>query len=470
MLSFKTFLLENELIMMNTEKYTNPALLKNYVVKINAHFGSDTVSVYSRDKSLKSITGKITGGEEAIELVMKNVFGKTTKIEQLSGDVAKAVSGTYDSYLVKLSSNAGFYFRSKIGERGSLSNKDLTPAKLHLTRKKLTKENFDDEFNHGITDSKYDLPINILELMQELLSAVSVKGDTIPITNTVKELMKSLTSTELQILGKNFGEIALAKWCLYNKPKAKHVFFPPEENAALADFLVILSNYEVLKISAKFESGANASINSIISKGSVAPADFTVEENKKFSAVMAVVDQPILKGLIMAEEILDTPEYKAIKKMCKDGIVNEKTIGDAVEKALMDSGIPKGSPASSITQDKISKFRKIMDPFYSQIKTPSQGFPKEVSFSKIAAGKFADPVLYAFSVALTERFNSDETYTKILNKAAQAIQAEQIYLKFTSTNITVTKKIFAESEFKFISGAMTHDADNVRMKVEMIKK
>ena len=457
--------------MMNTEKYTNAALLKNYVVKINSHFGSDAkvVSVYSRDASLKSITGKISGGKEAIELVMKNIFGKTTKIEQLSGDVAKSVSGKFDSFLVKLSTGSGFYFRSKIGERGVLHDKDLTPAKLHLTGKKLTKENFDDAFNHGIFDSAYDLPINILELMQELLSAVSVKSDAIPITNNVKELMQSLTSTELKIFGKNFGEIALAKWCLYNKPKAKHVLFPPEENAALADFFVTLSNDEVLKISAKFEKGANASINSIIKKGTVIPSDFTVEEKKKFSAVMAVAEQPILKGLVMAEEILDTPEYKAIKKMCKGGIVNQNTIGVVVEKALLDAGIPKGSPASSITQDKISKFRKIMDPFYSQITTPTQGFPKDDSFSKIASGKFADPVLYAFSVALAARFNSDETFSKILNKAAQAIEAEQIYLKFTTTNITVTKKIFAESEFKFAAGAMAHDADNVRLKVEMLK-
>jgi hypothetical protein len=470
MLSFKTFLLENELIMMNAEKYTNAALLKNYVAKINAYFGSDIISVYSRDGSLKSITGSISGGKEAIELVMKNVFGKTTKIEQLSGDVAKSVSGKFDSFLVKLSTGGGFYFRSKIGVKGVLHDKDLTPAKLHLTGKKLTKVNFDDEFNQGVTNSAYDLPINMLDLMQQLLLAVSVKSDTIPINTNVKDLMGVLTSTELQIFGKNFGEIALAKWCLYNKPKAKHVFFPIEENAALADFLVTLSTDEVLKISAKFESGANASINSIISKGSVAPKGFTPEENNKFSAIMAVVEQPILKGLIMAEEILDTPEYKAIKKMCKGGIVNEKTIGDVVEKALMDSGIPKNSPSSSITKEKISKFRKIMDPLYSKIKTDSQGFPKDVSFSKIAAGKFADPVLYAFSVALAARFNADETYTKILNKAAQAIEAEQIYLKFTPTNITVTKKIFAESEFIFISGAMTHDADNVRMKVQMLKK
>jgi hypothetical protein len=456
---------------MKTEKYTDTALLKNYVTKINAYFGSEAkvVSVYFRDGSLKSITGSISGGKEAIELVMKNVFGNTTKIEQLSGDVAKTVSGKFDSFLVTFSTG-GFYFRSKIGVKGILHDKDLTPAKLHLTGKKLTKENFDLAFNHGIFDSAYDLPINMLDLMQQLLLAVSVKSDNIPIANNVKELMGLLTNTELQIFGKNFGEIALAKWCLYNKPKAKHVFFPIEENAALADFLVTLSNNEVLKVSAKFESGANASINSIISKGSVSPKGSTPDENKKFSAIMAVVEQPILKGLIMAEEILDTPEYKAIKKMCKGGIVNENTIGDVVQKALLDAGIPKGSPASSITKEKISKFRKIMDPFYSKITTDSQGFPKDVSFSKIAAGKFADPILYAFSVALAARFNSDETYTKILNKAAQAIEAEQIYLKFTPTHITVNKKIFAESEFIFISGAMTHDADNVRMKVKMIKK
>jgi hypothetical protein len=307
----------------------------------------------------------------------------------------------------------------------------------------------------------------MLELMYELLSTVSVKGDNIPINDNIKKLMNTLTSRDMQTLGKNFGEVLLAKWCLYNKPKASSVSFPPEENAALADFLVNLSNKQTLKISAKFEKGANASISSIILKGSVAPEGSTPEEKKKFSAIMAVVNEKILEGLVMAEEILDTQEYKAIKKMCKGGIVNTKTIADVVEKALIDSGIPKGSPASSITQDKISKFRKIMDPFYSEI---NGAFPDASSFSKIAAGAFADPVLYAFSVALAARFNTDETFSKILNKAANAIEAEQIYLKFTTTGITVKSKEFSESEFKFSAGAMAYKAGNVRMKLEMIKK
>jgi len=473
MLSFKTFLLENELI-MNNGNYTDASLLKNYAQKINSHFGGEVVQVHPPRNTfnLRSISGKIAGGKDAIELVMQTVFGKKVTIEQLTGDVATAVSGKYDSFLVTLP-NSGFYFRSVIGSTGNLHEKDLTPSKLKIIGKKLTKATFDHEVELGLLQlsDESDIPMEILELLHELLLVVSVKGETINLTDNIKKLISTISPKDIKVVGKNFGEILLAKWCLYNKPKAVSVEFPEEENAPLVDFTVNLSNREVLNISAKFEQGANVSISSIIPKGATAPIGATAEEKKAFSAIVAIVNEPILQGLISAEKILNTPEYKAIEKMCKGGVVNVKTISDVVESALLASGIPPKSNVSTITKQKVDAFRKIMDPFYSKI---SGGFPSKLdSFAKIAynsSGNMADPVLYAFSVALAKRFNEDAIFSDILNKAAKSIDVEQIYLNFTSNQITVKVKVFSESKFSFAAGAMAHSAGNVRMKVEMIKK
>jgi hypothetical protein len=459
---------------MANQNYTDISALKQYTQQINAHFGGEVVQVHPPRNTfnLRSITGKIAGGKEAIELVMQKVFGKKVTVAQLSGDVATAVSGKYDSFLVTLP-NSGFYFRSVIGSTGTLHEKDLTPSKLKIIGKKLTKATFDHEVELGLLNlsNDSDISLEILELLHELLLVVSIKGDSINLTDSIKKLIATISPKDIKVVGKNFGEILLAKWCLYNKPKAVSVEFPQEENAPLVDFTVNLSNKETLNVSAKFEQGANVSIISIIPKDAVAPIGSTAEEKKAFSAIVAIVNEPILQGLISAEKILNTPEYKAIEKMCKGNTVNIKNISDVVESALLSSGIPPKSNVSTITKQKVDTFRKIMDPFYSKI---SGGFPSKLdSFAKIAhnnSGGMADPVLYAFSVALAKRFNEDSIFSDILNKAAKSIDVEQIYLNFTSSQITVKVKVFSESKFLFAAGAMAHSADNVRMKVQMIKK
>jgi hypothetical protein len=303
---------------MANQNYTDISALKQYTQQINAHFGGEVVQVHPPRNTfnLRSITGKIAGGKEAIELVMQKVFGKKVTVAQLSGDVATAVSGKYDSFLVTLP-NSGFYFRSVIGSTGTLHEKDLTPSKLKIIGKKLTKATFDHEVELGLLNlsNDSDISLEILELLHELLLVVSIKGDSINLTDSIKKLIATISPKDIKVVGKNFGEILLAKWCLYNKTKAVSVEFPQEENAPLVDFTVNLSNKETLNVSAKFEQGANVSISSIIPKDAVAPIGSTAEEKKAFSAIVAIVNEPILQGLISAEKILNTPEYKAIEKM-----------------------------------------------------------------------------------------------------------------------------------------------------------
>ncbi len=111
-----------------------------------------------------------------------------------------------------------------------------------------------------------------------------------------------------------------------------------------------------------------------------------------------------------------------------------------------------------------------MDPFYSTIR--GAGFPKMDSMSQIKAlGKnnYFHPILYAFSVALANRFNTMPECKTVLNKAANSIKAEQIYLEFTATGIAFKVKKFSDSTFIFAPGAFAYRSDNVRMKVKMVK-
>lgn len=452
--------------------------IKISVKTINDHFNSDVVKFYSDKRnpnSLPSITGKIEGNLTGIELIMRAIFGQQTKVESLSGDVARNVSGTYDSYVVQISSGNEFYFRSIIGERGVLTSKDLTPSKLGLGGVTITKRTLDAIIDSGLANNS-DLPLGILELCRKLIDLVKKKSINITPPSKVIKLLGVISKSDLKKLGNNFGEVILSVWCLYNKPYAESIFFPKEENAPLADFIVNftkLSKKPSLNVSAKFKGGANASLNSIMPLNSKPPVSATVVEEMAFKAIMAVAYNNIIDGLLNAEKILKTPEYLAIKKMVKTDTVTLLAISGVVEAALKDAKIDaktKWVPSSAETKEKYNVFLKKLEPFYDSIEG-SSGNPSIQSIPKIVglgAGKYYHPICYSFSVALAKRFNSNIAFSSVLDKAANAIKAEQIYLDITNTSVKINVKQFATSKFEFAAGAYTYKADNVRMKVKLI--
>lgn len=461
--------------------YTDATNLKNCAKTINDHFGADIVKYYSDTRnpnSLPSITGKIEGGLEGFSTLMKKVFGANVKVEQLSGDLARKVSGKYDSFSVTISRTAGFYFRSIIGDRGSLTDKDLTPNKLGLNGKTITKRDAETIIEAGLLNIADEIPMEVFSLAQELIYLAAGSGTTIRTTKEITKLLGSISATDLKKFGKNYGEVILAVWCLNNKTHAESVYFPEEENNPLADFVVNFtkaSKIPPLNVSAKFEGGANASLKSIMPENSTPPKSATDVEVKAYKAIMAVAYDKVVDGLLNAEAILDTPEYKAIKKMVGGGTPTLQNISKAVEKALHESGIDatgKWDKTSPATKAKYDSYLKKMEPFYSKIPGKSGGRPSIDTMPKIAglgSGKYYHPVMYAFSVALADHFNNNVEFSSVLDKAATSIKAEQIYLDIGAQNITVKVKEFAKSKFEFAAGAFAYSSDNVRMKVKMLK-
>lgn len=461
--------------------FTDIPKIQSYVKKINAEaFNGADIVKYNKPRNaynLPSVTGKIDGGIDGIKTIMKMVFGSSVKVEKLTGDTAKKVSGTYDSFSVQMG-REGFYFRSIVSERGSLTDKDLTPNKLQLGGKTLNKREFEEAVEVGLILSD-DLPGNIVALAQSLLELSKGKGLTIKTNSDVRDLLTATTASDLKKFGKNYGEVIIAHWCLYNKPDAYSIYFPPEEANPLADFVVNFTpsiKKPALNVSAKFEGGANASLSSIIQADSKPPKGANDIELKAFDAIMAVAyGTSIIQGLLDAEILLNTPEYKVIKSMCGGGSVTLDSIAKVIEKAFDDCGIysnMKWDVSSKSTKEKYDSFLKIMDPFYSLIPGKSGGRPDINTIPKIVAlpkSKYFHPVLYAFSVALAARFNSKPEFSNVLDKAATSIKAEQLYLEISNNNITIKVKEFSKSKFQFAAGAYAHKADNVRMKVALLK-
>lgn len=462
------------------KNFDDPTALRGYVTQINDEFDKAPVVKIKpprqRGYNLYAITGKIQGGVEGLQTLMKKIFGRNTTTEQVTGELAEKISGKYDAFVVTMENGEGFYFRSEIGDRGALTDKDFTPNKLGLAGQTFSKTEHLMAIKKTLhVEMSASIPIEILELAKQLLDVSMQKGAQLPTTPSIMYYTKVITPSDLKKLGKNFGEVVIANWCLYNKPDAERIEYPLEEANPLADFIVHFtkrSKKAPLQVSAKFEKGANASVSSIIPKGSPPPEGATKEEIMAYDAIMAVTYDPIIPGLLHAEEILQTPEYKALKKMI-GGAVTLTSISALVARAMAVSGITAQStwqPGSKESQVKYALFLQQLAPFYDAIQGVGQ--PDIKSFPKILANgpsKLFHPILYACSVALAKRFNTQKEFASILDKAARSIKAEQLYLIITPAQLEIKVKKFQEFRFEFAAGAFSYNAGNVRMKVKMVQ-
>lgn len=453
--------------------------LNEYANKINTKTfnGLKIVSPYldTRSSDIASITGKIEGGDDAILGAMRSAFGNQVTIEKLFGSTARRISGTYDSYAINISLNEGFYFRSIITRTRSLSKKDLTPVKLNLHDKDIDINNIDNLVLAQLNTQS--IPTNIHQVCSNLLLAIKrVSSSTgnrfnVNVDKSVMDCITSIPTADLKLIGINFGEIIVAKWCLYNKPGAVKIRFPKEESNPLEDFTVYFNNGSQLNISSKFEDGANASIASFLNEETQL-LNGTIEENKALTVLKAIAIDKVIDGLLRAEQVLNTAEYKAIQTLCgvKNRSITLSDISKLVLKALLKANIT--SNLSSITPNQIAIYKHELKLFYDSIN--NAGFPRLESFAQIARlpnDKKYHPILYAFSAALSKRFNQSTIYTNVLNKIAREIKAEQLYLSFESpTNqIVIHKKTFSDSSFTFAAGALAYRADNTRIKISMTK-
>jgi hypothetical protein len=450
-----------------SEPIQDTRLLKDYAKKINdtVFNNVEIIKFYKRYVySLSSLTGKIEGGEASILDIFQKAFGNGVKIEKISGDVASKVSGTYDAFLITLPNQESLYFRSIVTSRGSLANKDLTPNKLGLDGKTFTLLELDIAVKDGLA-KQTELPANVLNLAYQLLNSVKPTLS-LDVDRQFMACINEVSSSDVKIIGKNFGEVLVAKWCLLTKPDAISVNFPRSEANPLADFSVNFRNKPPLNISSKFEAGARASVKSFLNKNTPIPAGATTEEKTALAALLQVTDgDSIVSGLLEAERLLQTREYKGIQQLTGKTTPTLADISDLVKRTLKELNITKNSV---ITPDQVKEFRFKLWDFYSDI---AGGAPRDAdSLMKIEAlpdNQKYHPITYAFSVALAMKFNTENIYHKILNEVAQSIKAEQIYAEFKQSGIEFKIKKFSESKFSFKAGAFTHKSDNVRMKVDM---
>ena len=174
----------------------------------------------------------------------------------------KSVSKTYNTYLLEDTERKISIYWVNSNVCSSKSGSKLFMGKeLTVKSLKLDKDKYD--INSLINDTSLSLtqkyPNYIYKQLILLLNTVKNNNNVI----LLKEKM-NFEESDLKVISKDFGEILVAIWCLYNNNNNnKYVIFPEKSNEKLID-LTLLENKQTTSISVKSGSGSKSSIPNIL--------------------------------------------------------------------------------------------------------------------------------------------------------------------------------------------------------------
>lgn len=342
------------------------------------------------------------------------------------------ISGSFTTYELKLKqsipgANAGdkIYFVVTVRSSGVLSNKELTPDKLQLTGKDISKTSLINEAKTSINRSK--APDNIKSFLKSLIEASTSSTGIIN-----SEHLESISDSDINIIAKDFGEITGAIWFMnqYQK-KSTSVNYPTDIANPLVDYYVKVGNLKIA-ISAKANAGAPPSINAIADI--LKPVRYT-EQNKENArkAIIAISERSTVDGIVEASKNVNTEGYKWLKKnlfknmdfsasQCESVLANLKSAEEALS---------------------------LLDPYYKAI---GRSASKDITTRIFAnRAKRSGLIISPLGYHLVDVLNSSPVYKEVLNDAAKSIMVSQLYMTINKSTKSVKYQVkeFAASSFKF---------------------
>ena len=370
----------------------------------------------------------------------------------------------------------------------TLNNKDFTPQQLGLTYssyKSISK--FDSDVHHALSISKR--PIEAVTFCKNLYNLVATTRNTnktiktrymkfkidkveliIPYSKQIIELKNSLYQKDINIIGKNFGEVLAMRWCLSRKKYYNYVGFnfPVAANEPLVDAYIFTKNTNERsvknKLSVKYKTGAAASIASL--SPNINESDFDNQPHLKVKAI-------ILKNF-------DSDKYKSKEsgtssdKFLKtyyllnsnNKIIDNKKFSSTKE---LNEFIENLLKTEKTDKHKINKFNKTFNNFFKFINHyPSDNSIKSILLRQHNSSQYFNLICGPLANYLVDILNNDNDFTHILNFYGKKNQIDQIYVNFDSNSISFKSKEFADNEFKFSYNGSAISANRSNIKFEMV--
>ena len=348
-----------------------------------------------------------------------------------------SISGSFITYELKIKNpipgaNVGdkIYFVVTVRSTGVLSNKELTPDKLQLTGKEISKTSLLNEAKTAVNRTK--VPDNVKCFLVDLMAASMAPGGMIKSTH-----LESISDTDLNIIAKDFGEVTGALWFMSQYDKhSTSVSYPSEIANPLVDYYVKVGGGKKIAISAKAKEGAPPSINAIAAVlKKITYSDSSKEGARK--AIIAISERSTVDGIIEASKDIGAPGYLWLKK----NLFNNMDFSASQCETIL---------LKISTAEKLSS---TLQPFYSLIgRSASKEITDRIFKNKAKRyGLIISPLGYA----LVDQLNSLPVYKEVLNDAAKSIVVSQLYMNINRNNKTVSYNVkeFAASSFKFVYNA-----------------
>ena len=405
-----------------------------------------------------------------VEDLLKSVKIMAT-ITDLTTEEERNISGRYKAKLVvltkrvlTLSTGAKFFIVNTFSDRGTLKSKALAPEKLKLTSSTYKSiAVFDKAVEAGIEDLKVETDIK--RAMTILYSQVQKNKN--EFTPELKTLMKKIRPGDIQVMGKDYGEVLSLRWTLNHTKSIVSFGFSESIQAALIDFFVIRKekNAEVRQdYSAKYEEGGAPSIKSVVGNLDGIYKSPSTDQKKAIDVLKALGSAAKMNSsmrILQAAETVDLPGNKELKKILGVKQLNIETIAKKVQLIAETNEKPT---------ERIADFRQKFAPFYAKINKKVTDDSLKVVFASKSYPKFHAPIVSPFGYKLVDYLNTTPIYQELLNSASQQSSVSQVYLNLRYGKLDFEEKTFKGGTFKFEYGSNAKDSDNTGIKFSMVRK
>lgn len=311
--------------------------------------------------------------------------------------------------------------------KGSIKSKELTPTSLNLPQDTdMNSSTLANSVKNAI-NSKYSSNLFMKSFLTELYDlisshkpanyfndpiALSAFSENISYDENVREAIDALGITDLNTIGKDFGEV-LGASLLLNMVKTQRGISFPSGNNPLVDFYI-----DGYGISSKYKAGAAPTLSNIIKN--LKSENFTETSEVQLYDLFKIIEaNSVIDGYIKGAEFMNTPSISLLKGLVGGISLDEKSLETFIQTKMNELG-------------KEEFFTTYVQPL---VKSSGRGVDKfdKVQWDKLDKGKkYIGLFSYSLSLELIDVLNgklgAGNIYIDTLRTIVAKLDVKQLYM------------------------------------------
>lgn len=365
---------------------------------------------------------------------------------------AGSYSGKYYTYKIKLEdsfSSKGLEFPQGLEFNivnddvavGSFNSKALTPTGLGLPSSYLQQTQLIEITKKAVSSkfSDQEVIVNLLHSMVDDVANhkskynfqspgfIKALDEIIKYSNETARLISHFDASDLNTVGKDFGEILGAIYMLGVTKYVEGIQFPSGNNP-LVDFYI-----DGYGVSSKYKSGAAPTLSGIIKN--IKADQLTSDAQEQLYKIFQIVDSnKVSSGYLEIAKYLQMPGYLKLQQIT--GIADVTV--DNLNQFIME-----------ILAKNPDEFMNIFSDFYKTIGRSPGG--NKVEWARVKDKKLYGAVIGPLCYHVTDVLNQNQTYQTALTELLSKLEVKQLYLDFApkKQEMILHLKSFSNEGVKF---------------------